>query len=61
MQNNKQLKVIKEIEKVRAENNTYWMELLRIAITSNPKKSKTVIKQINLNDKKVSRLLSKIF
>jgi hypothetical protein len=36
------------------------MNLLRIAIESNPNKSKKVLKSINVNDKKISSLLSRI-
>tara|TARA_Y100000768_G_scaffold357579_1_gene312743 strand:+ start:54 stop:236 length:183 start_codon:yes stop_codon:yes gene_type:complete len=56
----KNIKVINHVEKIRRLNNKNWMNLLRIAIKYAPKESKRVIKNINLNDKKISRLLSKI-
>ena len=56
----KNLKIIKLIESARKSNNKNWMNLLRIAIESNPNKSKKVLKSINVNDKKISSLLSRI-
>lgn len=55
----KHKKIIKEIEKVRALNNTNWMNLLRIAMDSNPKKTLFELKKINKNDKKISNLISR--
>tara|TARA_Y100000591_G_scaffold63648_1_gene52265 strand:- start:39 stop:221 length:183 start_codon:yes stop_codon:yes gene_type:complete len=56
----KNIKVINHVEKIRRLNNKNWMNLLRIAIKYAPKESKKVLKNININDKKISRLLSKI-
>jgi len=56
----KNLKIIKLIEGARKSNNKNWMNLLRIAIESNPNESKKVLKSINVNDKKISSLLSRI-
>tara|TARA_B100000902_G_C26735717_1_gene633598 strand:+ start:274 stop:456 length:183 start_codon:yes stop_codon:yes gene_type:complete len=52
--------IINEVEKIRKLNNKNWMNLLRIAIKFSPAESKKVLKNINLNDKKISKLLSKI-
>ena len=35
---NKYLKIIDQIEKVRKKNNVNWMDILRVAYSSNPKK-----------------------
>lgn len=56
----KNLQKIKLVEKIRRLNNKNWMDLLRIAIKFAPKESKKVLKNINLNDKKISKILSKI-
>ena len=56
----KNIKVINHVEKIRRLNNKNWMNLLRIAIRYAPKESKRVLKNININDKKISSLLSKI-
>jgi|TARA_B110000305_G_scaffold202928_1_gene231584 hypothetical protein len=52
--------IINLIEKTRSKNNKNWMDLLRIALKYAPKKSSLVLKKININDKNISELLSKI-
>ena len=58
--NNNYTKIVGAIEKVRKNNNKNWMDLLRIAIKNSPKESKKVLKKININDKKISKLFSKL-
>ena len=53
-------KIINTIEKIRKNNNKNWMNLLRIAIKNSPLESKIVLKKINTNDKKISKLFSKL-
>ena len=50
--------IINKIENIRKQNNKNWMELLRLAIKYSPDKSKKVLKKINLNDQKISKLFS---
>ncbi len=57
---NKYLKIIDKIEKTRTVNNINWMNILRIAIKNDPKKTINVMKKINSKDKKISNLLSKL-
>lgn len=52
--------IINLIEKTRSKNNKNWMDLLRIALKFAPKESSSVLKKININDKKISQLLNKI-
>ena len=52
--------VVDQIQKVRAKNNKLWMDLLRLAITISPKEAKKILKNINKNDKEISRLLGGI-
>ena len=52
--------IINQIQKVRSKNNIYWMKLLSLALEFAPVKSKKVIKEINKNDKKISKLVSKL-
>lgn len=61
MKKNKQLAIIKKIENIRKQNNVLWMEILRIAVTTSPEKSKKVLKKITINDKKISSLVSRIY
>lgn len=37
---NDKLKLIDEIEKIRAQNNVNWMDLLRLAFKSSPRRLK---------------------
>ncbi len=54
-------KIIDLIEKIRKDNNKNWMNLLRIAVKKSPKESKKVLSKINKNDKKISKLFSKLY
>ena len=56
----KNIKLINEIEKIRKDNNRNWMNLLRIALKNSPLESKKVLKKINTNDKKISKLFFKL-
>ena len=53
-------KIINKIQQVRSKNNVNWMNLLRLAFDSEPEKASKVVKQININDKKISSLLKKL-
>mgnify|MGYP006137311907 CR=1 FL=1 len=55
-----QKKIISNIQKVRSLNNKYWMDILRVAFKYAPKESSKIIKKINVNDKKISALVSKL-
>ena len=54
------LKIIKEIEKVRSKNNVNWMDLLRLAFRLSPSKAAKLIKKINSEDNKISNLLKQL-
>ncbi len=56
----KYLKIISEIEKARSKNNVNWMEILRLAVKSNPDEAIKIMKKINVKDNKISNLFSKI-
>ncbi|MDB2515310.1 hypothetical protein N9X11_02795 [Candidatus Pelagibacter bacterium] len=53
-------KIINLIERSRSKNNVNWMDLLKIAIRAEPKKTIKVLKKINLSDKKISNLFKKL-
>lgn len=53
-------KIIKSIEIVRKKNNALWMKIMMIAFDFAPKESANVLKKINNNDKKISKLVSKL-
>jgi len=63
LQNNEliqKLKIIDEIENIRAGNNVNWMDLLRLAFTKAPVETKVLIRKINTDDNKISLLFSKL-
>lgn len=43
----------KKIENVRSKNNKNWMEILKIAYISNPKKTSSVLRRILNKDRKL--------
>ena len=53
-------KIINQIQKVRTKNNVNWMNILKVAIKFAPIEAKKIIKDININDKKISQLVSKL-
>ena len=60
MKNKKANILIREIEKTRSKNNKNWMDLLRLAFQYAPLRAKKVLKAINKNDQKISKLIKKI-
>ena len=57
---NNSLKIIKQIEKIRAKNNVNWMNILRLAFKLDPNEAKKIMKKINYDDKKISTLLNQL-
>tara|TARA_Y100001935_G_C17232956_1_gene471401 strand:+ start:406 stop:594 length:189 start_codon:yes stop_codon:yes gene_type:complete len=57
---NKYLKVIDQIQKIRSKNNLNWMNILRLAFELDPKRASKIMKKINYDDKKISKLLNKL-
>tara|TARA_B100000530_G_C15505589_1_gene308401 strand:+ start:154 stop:342 length:189 start_codon:yes stop_codon:yes gene_type:complete len=60
MKNNNYLKIISQIEKIRSKNNVNWMNILRLAFKLDPKGAKKIMKKINYDDKKISKLLNQL-
>ena len=57
---NTYLKIISKIEKIRSKNNVNWMDVLRLAFKLDPKNASKIMKKINYDDKKISKLLNKL-
>ena len=57
---NKYLKVIDQIQKIRSKNNLNWMNILRLAFELDPKRASKIMKKINYDDKKISKLLKEL-
>ena len=53
-------KIIAEITSARRKNNVNWMNLLKLAIKYSPTQAKKILKKINNEDKKISKLVSKL-
>lgn len=60
MSKQKYIKIIDQIQKVRSTNNVNWMNILKLAFSLDPKKTSQIMKKINYDDKKISKLLSKL-
>ena len=54
------LKILSKIEKIRSKNNVNWMNILRLALKLDPKSAAKIMKKINYDDKKISKLLTKL-
>ena len=54
------LDLISKIENTRKTNNVNWMNLLKIAIKSDPDQTLEVLNKINSDDNKISKLIKKI-
>ena len=53
-------KIINSIQKVRNKNNKNWMDILRLAFKSEPKSASKILKEIYREDKKISKLATKL-
>jgi len=54
------LKLVDQIEKTRSKNNKNWMDLLRISLKFNFKKTSKVLEQICKLDSNIHKLAKKI-
>ena len=52
--------IINKIQKVRSKNNVNWMDLLKLAFKLDPKNASKIMKKINYDDKKISKLLNQL-
>jgi len=57
---NNYLKIIDLIGSARKKNNVNWMNILRLAFKLAPKEAKKILKDINTQDKKISKLVEKL-
>ena len=56
----KGLNLISQIEKIRSKNNKNWMDLLKLSFTLNYKKTALILERIVRDDKRISKIASKI-
>ena len=57
----KGLKLINDIQKIRSKNNKNWMDVLRLSLELDFNRTAKIIKEINKEDKIISKLANKIF
>ena len=56
----KALSLVNKIQGIRSNNNKNWMDLLRLSIKLDLKKTSKILKEIYKDDKKISKLAIKI-
>ena len=52
--------IISKIENTRRKNNKNWMDILRLAFTSNPKKTAKIMSKIYKEDRNISKLAKRL-
>ena len=52
--------ILDAISLARAQNNKNWMALVALALKSSPQESRKILGRINMQDRKISDLLSKL-
>ena len=52
--------IIDELERVRANNNINWMNILRLAFKNSPSEARKIISEINKKDNEISHILDKL-
>ena len=57
---NKSVKVVDKIQEIRSKNNINWMNLLKLALRLDPKKTSEILSKIYADDQKISKLVSKL-
>jgi hypothetical protein len=56
---NRYLNIIDQIEKARTKNNVNWMDVLRVALKADSEATLCLLRKINTEDKKISKLFEK--
>lgn len=51
---------IAHIERIRVRNNRLWMQLLRLAMESQPIKAREIVTKISENDGEITKWLKRI-
>lgn len=53
-------RLIRQIADTRTNNNVLWMNILELALKHAPKETKSVLAQININDRAISGLVERL-
>lgn len=54
------LDILNEIEKIRAENNTLWMDVVRMCFELDPNRARSIFKKVKECDRKIQQLSEEI-
>ena len=57
----KSLRMVNKIQKIRSKNNKNWMDLLRLSLKLDHKKTSKIMAGIYKDDQKISRLVKKLY
>lgn len=52
--------IINQIQNVRKKNNKNWMDILKLAFTTDPVKAGKIFKEIHKEDKSINQLAKKL-
>ncbi len=58
---NRAIMLLDKIQKIRSKNNKNWMDIVRLSIKLDYKKTSKLIKEIYKQDTKISQLAKKIY
>lgn len=57
---NCEMELIDKIEQIRARNNTHWMDIVRLAMSLAPARTKALLKEIEHCDGEVRKLTKEL-
>ena len=61
LKNNKNyIKIINKISSIRRKNNSYWMDILKLAFKNSPQQAAKIMSQIYREDNRISKLTKKL-
>tara|TARA_Y100000310_G_scaffold25885_1_gene24754 strand:- start:29120 stop:29317 length:198 start_codon:yes stop_codon:yes gene_type:complete len=52
--------IINDVQKIREQNNTHWMDIVKLAFRVAPDKSRSIFKKIKNCDQRVNELLKEL-
>ena len=55
------IQLVNKIQKIRSNNNKNWMDLLKLSLALDLKKTSAILKNICKEDKEISEIANKIY
>ena len=56
----KSLVIVNKIQKIRSKNNKNWMDLLKLSLKLDPKKTSKILSEIYRFDQQISKIAKKL-